>query len=162
MRPLALVPFLFALASCTSCTSMGGPPAPGQWTSDEITTASERILWEVTVLSLEKHGYPVGTGLDPATMMATSGWRNSMAPFRGEGYRNRAIIRYELVGENRYKIEVRVEHQVNMDITRPLDPRYAKWQPDEDDVAQAGVLLQRIKAWIGGDFDVGERPEPGS
>ncbi len=159
MKPVLLASLLLALASCLGTS---GSSNPELWQTGEVTTASERILWEVTVLSLEKHGFPVGTGVDPTTMEATSGWRYNLAPFRGQGFRQRAIVRYESIGPGRYRVHARVEHQVNMDITRPLDARYAKWEQAQDDPAQAGVLLQRIKAWIGGEFEVGERPLPGS
>ena len=80
MRCLLLAPLLFALVSCES-TGMSSSH-PEQWQTSEVTTASERVLWEVTVLSLEKQDFPMGTGVDPTTMEATSGWRNNLAPFR--------------------------------------------------------------------------------
>jgi hypothetical protein len=157
---MRLLPLLLVLV--TACTSTPGSGFPEQWQSSEITTASERILWEVTVLSLQKHDFPVGTGVDPTTMEAVTGWQNNLAPFRGQGYRQRAHVRYEVVGPQRYKVSVRIEHQLNMDVSRPLDARYAKWESGQDDVDQAGVILQRIKAWIGGEFDVGDESRPGS
>jgi hypothetical protein len=160
MKLLVLVPLLAGLLFCSSCASSGAFPA--EWQSDEIAVGSERILWEVTVLSLEKHGFPVGTGVDPTSMEAASGWSNNLAPFRGQGYRERALVRYEPAGQGRYKVEVRVEHQNNMDISRPLDARYAKWEPAADDKAKAAVVLQRIKSWIGAEFEVGAEREPGS
>lgn len=150
---------VLALCSCQAFTPSG---LPERWVGAELSVGSERILWEVTVLSLEKHGFPMGTGLDPAGMQGSSGWQNNLAPFRGQGYRERAHVRYQVLGPNRYNVEVRVENQANMDITRPLDARYAKWEPAEDDEEQARVILQRIRAWIGQSLDVGDRPRPGS
>jgi len=154
---------LLGLAVLSSCAVFQPPSRyPEEWRSGEVTTASERILWEVTVLSFEKADFPLGTGLDPTAMEAVSGWRNNLAPFRGQGFRDRAMVRAERVGPDRYRIDVRVEHQVNMDVSRPLDARYAKWEAAPDDVDLAGVLLQRIQAWVGGELEVGERPRPGS
>ena len=47
------------------------------------------------MLSLEKLGFPVGSGLDPATLTAVTGWQNSLAPFRGRGYRRQAEVHFE-------------------------------------------------------------------
>jgi len=152
---------LWALLLLCACSTTPDPAQEGDWVSDEITVVSERILWEVTVLSLQKHDFPIGSGVDPTTMRAVTGWRNDLAPFRGQGFRERAHVRYEAVGPNRYEIHVRVEHQRNMDITRPTDPRYAQWEPGEDDAVEAGVILQRIKAWIGETFEPGDRARPG-
>ena len=156
MNRATLCPFLLLCA----CAMTSSSEEQGSWVSDEISVVSERILWEVTVLSLQKHDFPIGSGVDPTTMRAVTGWRNDLAPFRGQGFRERAHVRYEGVGPGRYEIHVRVEHQKNMDITRPTDARYAKWEPGEDDTVEASVILQRIKAWIGQDFELGERLEP--
>jgi len=146
---------LCALLLLCACSTTPDPAEEGTWVSDDISVVSERILWEVTVLSLQKHDFPIGSGVDPTTMHAVTGWRNDLAPFRGQGFRERAHVRYEAAGEARYEIHVRVEHQRNMDITRPTDARYAQWEPGEDDVVEAGVILQRIKAWIGQGFEEG-------
>lgn len=150
---------VLALILCAACKSTP-PEDEGAWVSDELSVVSERILWEVTVLSLQKHDFPIGSGVDPTRMRATSGWRNDLAPFRGQGFRERAHVRYQAVGQTRYEIHVRVEHQVNMDIVRPMDARYAEWEPGEDDTIEAAVILQRIKAWIGEDFEMGDTLEP--
>jgi hypothetical protein len=151
---------LLALLLLGACATTSGSEDEGAWVSDEISVVSERILWEVTVLSLQKHDFPIGSGVDPTTMRAVTGWRNDLAPFRGQGFRERAHVRYEAAGPNRYEVHVRVEHQNNMDITRPTDARYAQWEPGQDDTVEAGVILQRIKAWIGEDFQVGDTLEP--
>ena len=151
---------LLTLLLLSACSTTPDPAKEGTWVSDEISVVSERILWEVTVLSLQKHDFPIGSGVDPTTMQAVTGWRNDLAPFRGQGFRERAHVRYEAAGKSRYEIHVRVEHQKNMDITRPTDARYAKWEPAEDDTVEASVILHRIKAWIGETFETGDRLEP--
>jgi len=139
-----------------ACALLAGAPAcksssefPPAWKEGELSVPSDRLLWEVTVFALESERFPVGSGLDPTTRVATSGWKHSLAPFRNQGWREQAQVRYELVAPGRYRVEVRVVRQTNDDMVRPLDLRYAKWKDGPDDEETAQVLLQRIKAWVG-------------
>ncbi|MCK6448677.1 MAG: hypothetical protein L6Q99_19970 [Planctomycetes bacterium] len=142
------------LAVCgASCKS--DLPAP-EWRDGEVTAASENVLWEVTVLALEKEGYPVGAGLDPSTGVALSGWKSSLAPFKGKGWRARAHVKYERTAPGRYRVDVRVEKELNQDLARPLDPSYAQWEPTADDAERAQVLLQRIRSYLGGEIEVAD------
>jgi len=123
---------------------------PESWHDDEISTGSERVLWEVTVMSFEKHGFPTGTGMDPSTRVAVSGWHYDLQPFRGQGWRERAHVLFEPLEGDRYRVRVRVERELNMDVVRPLDISYAKWKQAPDDDTEARLLMLRIKSWIGG------------
>jgi hypothetical protein len=145
-----LLPFLGAafLAGCSLT-----PKIDPEWVSDEFPATSERVLWQVTRMTLEKEGFPVGAGLDPSTVIATSGWRLDLAPFRGQGFREQAQVRFERLEPGRYKVEVRVRHEINQDIVRPLDPQYAEWEPAPDRTDRAHVLLQRIKSWMGTELE---------
>lgn len=127
-----------------------------QWRDGEVAAASENVLWEVTVIALEKEGYPVGAGLDPSKGVALSGWKTSLAPFKGKGWRARAHVQFERMAPGRYKVEVRVEKETNEDLVRPLDATYAEWKPAADDLERAGVLLQRIRSYLGGEIEVSE------
>ena len=90
----------------------------------------------------------MGSHLDPTTLTATSGWRNSLAPFKGKGRRERAEVRYSAIGPHLYKVEIRVEREINQDPVRPMDLSYAKWESAPDSQEAAMVLLQRIRSWI--------------
>jgi hypothetical protein len=125
-----------------------------EWSAGELSAPSERILWQVTVMALEKHKFPIGADIDPVAMEAISGWRNQLQPFRRQGYRERAHVRYSHVGGGDYEVEVRVEHEVNTELAKPLDLQYAKWEEAPDDTEEARVILQRIKAYMGGEFEV--------
>jgi len=128
---------------------------PPVWQTDQVATDSQRVLWEVTAMSFQKHGFPTGTGLDPATMVAISGWKYDLAPFRGQGFRERAHVTFEPLEEGVYAVELRVQHELNMDMVRPLDLSYAEWKAAPDNDMEAKLLLLRIKSWIGGGL-----PEP--
>jgi hypothetical protein len=142
---------LLAILALAGAACFSAPKHEEQWYPGEVTVASDRLLWEVTRFSLEKGGYPVGSGMDPTALVATSGWKTSLAPFRGKGWRERAQVRYQRVAPGRYRVEVRVEKQLNMDVIKPLDLRYAKWEPAPDNLEAARILLERIKAWVGAD-----------
>lgn len=151
MSPIHRLLLCLCLVWLASCTS--NRPEP-QWRAGEIGVASESVLWEVTVLAMEKEGFPVGAGLDPADGVAISGWKSSLAPFKGKGWRARAHVQYERLAPGRYRVEVRVEKEVNEDLARPLDPSYAQWEPAADDLERADVLLQRIRSYLGGEIEV--------
>ena len=138
-----------ALCACESQTKY--PPA---WKTDEVRVASERLLWEVTVFALDKEKFPVGSQMDPTTLTALSGWRNSLAPFRGKGRRERAEVRYEPLGPNLYRVMARVEREINDDYVQPMDLSYAKWESAPDNQEAALVLIQRIRSWIEPGFEM--------
>lgn len=143
---LCLLPFVGA------CQSK--PKYAPDWKKDVIEVPSDRLLWTVAVFALEKEGFPVGSELDPTTLTAVSGWRYSLAPFRGQGRRQRAELRFENLGPGRYSVQVRVQQDVNMDIVRPMDLTYADWEEAPDNPEAALILLQRIRSWVGPELEL--------
>lgn len=148
MSRLALV---LAFLACASLFSACATPRPGPaWVEDEVEAGSDRVLWEVTIIALEKTGFPVGSGIEPGKLTAVSGWKNQLDPFRGKGFRERCEIHYTRQPDpRRYKIGVRVERDRNMDILRPLDLTYADWEAQPDNQERARVVLRYIKALLG-------------
>jgi len=160
MKPAlsALLGFVGLLA-CALLQGCQSEPTPNYATST-VTASSERVLWQVTILALEKCGFPIGARLDPSTLTATSGWLISLAPFRGKGFRAQCEVHYTPKGPRDYDVQVRVRREKNMDIVQPLDLTYAQWEPDEDDVERAGVVLQYVKSLLGNEFSVGAKKKP--
>jgi hypothetical protein len=157
MRPARdLCLALMALAACQGMPQYVEP----QWTKAEVRVPSERVLFEVSVLALQQHRFPLGTDFDPAELEAVSGWKNDLAPFRNEGRRERAHLRFRPGKDDLYGVELRVEVEVNTDHVRPLDLSYAKWEPTADDVEEARILLQRIRAYIGEEIEIGPEQQP--
>lgn len=148
---MSRIALFLALFVCASFASGCATPRPGPvWVEDEVEAGSDRVLWEVTIIALEKTGFPVGSGIEPGTLVAVSGWKNQLDPFRGKGYRERCEIRYTRQPDTRrYKIGVRVERDRNMDIIRPLDLTYADWEAQADNAERARVVLRYIKALLG-------------
>ncbi len=153
-RPPARLPAVaLVLAALLGAPSLEGcassAPRP-EWTEGEVSASSVRLLWEVTRLVFEREGLPVvASGFDPKTRSVRSGWRIDLHPFRGEGFRERAEVGYEVLEDGRFRLRVRVERQTNQNIARPLDPQYADWEPAPDDVGRAQVILQSIAAMLG-------------
>lgn len=147
------------LLACALLQGCQSEPTPNYATST-VTASSERVLWQVTILALEKSGFPIGARLDPSTLTATSGWLISLAPFRGKGFRAQCEVHYTPKGPRDYDVQVRVRREKNMDIVQPLDLTYAQWEPDEDDIERAGVVLQYVKSLLGNEFAVGAKKKP--
>lgn len=144
---LVAIPFLcLALAGCQSLTEPSEPD--GQWATAEVQAGSERILLEVAVLSLERQSFPIGAGVDPEGLSITTGWKNHLAPFRGDGYRIQALIQSEPLGSGRFRVSVRVKKQINQSIAKPLDLSYAEWEWVEDDTDMARILLQHVRSYF--------------
>lgn len=142
VRALFVWPMLLLFLAAAGCKA----PAPTpQWASARVQSGNERLLFEVTELAFKKRGFPVGAGLDPAKLTASSGWRISLAPFKGKGRREQAVVQFSREKEpGRYKVEVRVRRERNEDIVRPMDLTYADWEADQDDLESARVVLQFI------------------
>ncbi|MEX1023436.1 MAG: hypothetical protein WD226_00035 [Planctomycetota bacterium] len=117
------------------------------WQRLEVDAPSDRILWKVTNMSLNKRGFPRGE-LDLAGMEIKSSWRNDMAPFRGQGYRTRAHIKMQPLEPGRWSVEARVMKQINQAMTRQLSTQDADWKWVPDDAAAARILLQHVRSLL--------------
>lgn len=146
---LATVLALWLCGFLGACNLFVQPKPPELWQESEVTASSERVLWEVTLLSLEKSGFPIGARVDPAKLHAISGWMISLAPFRGKGYREQCEVRYTPAGPRTWKVAVRVRREKNDDLVRPLDLTYAQWVPEPDNEERARIVLQYVKSMLG-------------
>lgn len=144
-----------ALALLGACNT--GPKYDPNWTMVEIDAPSENVLWAVAGQELQRMGFPLGAGADPKLLVMSSAWKTQLAPFKGEGFRQRAEVRFEPREGGRYSVEARVVKEINNDMLRPLDPSHAQWEEAPDDVDVAQVLLQRIQARLGAKLEVGDR-----
>ena len=150
MKPIFSL--VVGLALC-ACGSMGSKPI---WTEAEIPAASDRVLAEVTRMSMSKAGFPVVAEMDPQSKKITSGWDTDLAPFRGDGFRERSIVQFTPARPGRYTVQIRVQREVNMDIVRPLDLTYAKWEPDTDNEARGQRVMQYLMTMINEGFEVND------
>jgi hypothetical protein len=136
-------------AGCRSTTAAASRWGEGEWSEATLAAASDRVLWQVTLLSLEKAGFAPGTKMDPVELEARSAWRMSLAPFKGDGFREQAIVRYARLGQGRYDVGVRVRRERNDALDNPLDPARAKWVEEGDNVERARIVLQFVRSFLG-------------
>ena len=130
----------------TSCSSAPKEPEPAR-IQDFVVAPSERLLWDTTIQTLGRLGYPVGASADPNALTITTGWKNQLSPFQGDGFRNQAEVTMDFDPQRGgWDMEVRIKHQVNMALVRPLDPAYAEWEWRADDQWEAAIILQHIRA----------------
>lgn len=144
-------PTLLALLPL-ACSTTPKEPDP-VWQDDVVFAPSESLLWDATIQNLFNLGYPVGSEANPSTMEIVTGWKTKLAPYRGEGYRLKAEVRFTpseaegtggQAGLYGWDIQVRVARQENMAIVKPLDPSMAEWEWRPDDVVEAAILLRHI------------------
>jgi len=96
--------------------------------------------------------------LKPRTV--TTGWRESTAPFKGKGWREKATVQYAPVGGGRFEVRIRVERETNESL-RPLDPEYAKWKPAPDHPPSGQRVLQYVRSMLPEELEVGDEPNSG-
>lgn len=127
-----------------------------------VDAESERILWDALRLAVYNAKFPVGLGADPGTRMIRSGWKLDLAPFKGKGFRTRAIACYEpatgerkgvapsaaAVGLEAFDVTIRVEKETNESLS-PLNLDRADWTEAEDDLAAARGLMQTFHGLLG-------------
>jgi hypothetical protein len=132
----------------TGCSLAPREPDP-TWSVAEAVLPSRRLGLEMAAQAFESGGYQIGTGIDPKALSVASQWRTSLAPFRGKGNRKRAEARLTALEDGRYKLQVRVQCQANMNLSDPLDVGQAEWEWRPEDTVAADILLQKILALLG-------------
>jgi hypothetical protein len=130
-----------------------------RWHTIQVAAPSDRVLWQLTLVSLESQGYPRGAGNDPGARQLETGWKTDLQPFRGEGKRRRAIVRIRPLEPGQWELEARVRVESNENLVTPLDPQRAEWKPAADDATEAQVLLQHVRARLQPELEVGDRSE---
>ncbi len=139
------------LALCSACLS--APEAVPEWAESAVRAPTEQVLWDAALQALQKHDYPLGASFDRSAGYVVSGWKTSLAAFRGQGYREKACFEFARQKTGDYKVRVRVQRETNEDIVRPLDASYAVWETAPDDARAARILLQTIRSYLGTELD---------
>jgi len=155
-RPLALALLLLAQACVSVARQEELDRKQERWQKIQVEAPSDRVLWQLTLLSLEGQGYPRGAGNDPGARQLETGWKTDLQPFRGEGKRRRAFVRIHPLEPGQWELEARVRVESNENLVTPLDPQRAEWKAAADDPAEALVLLQHIRARLQPELEVGD------
>jgi hypothetical protein len=153
---LLALAFAWAGASCAALGLGDDGPEPA-WVERELTAPSENVVWQVVLQTLSRFNFPLGAGLQPDRLVAVSGWRNTLQPFKDAGYRMRATVEIEPCSESDFLVRVRVERQRNRSLVKPLDLRYAEWDSEPDDEREAAILAQHMRTYLDTELPVGPR-----
>ncbi len=149
------------LALCLfGCALFSSPASEPKWIEDTVEPPNEIILMQVTIHSLNKVGFPIGTGIEAGKLGGVTGWNTSPAPFKSEGYRERCYVEYKPLGGKRYQMRVRVERETNEDIMHPLDLSYAEWEPAPDNDVRAKLVVGQVKAFLNPEFKTTAKQDP--
>jgi hypothetical protein len=163
MRLSFVLAVVLACAAGAACDSVARREAraakEARWRELEVAAPSDRVLWQLVLLSLSNQGYPLGPGTDPGQREVESGWKTDLQPFRGEGKRARAVVRMTPLDKGRWTLSARVRIELNQNLVSPLDPVRAEWKPAPDDEAAALILLQHVQARLGPELEVRPRPK---
>ncbi|MGH7150546.1 MAG: hypothetical protein ACREIU_07605, partial [Planctomycetota bacterium] len=100
--------FLLAgIAALAGCQALGLSRPPERWQEVAVTGVGVDDLWTVVTTSLNQHDFR-RLEIDRAAGTGESGWDVSLHPYSGGGWRERAHVRVEPVGERRGKVGVRI------------------------------------------------------
>ncbi|HED66194.1 MAG TPA: hypothetical protein ENJ09_11640 [Planctomycetes bacterium] len=125
------------------CASTPSAPRP-KWQEVEVHAPSDRVLWKLTLLQVERLGFPLTSGLDPSAGEILTGWRTNLMPFRGQGDRRRLEVRLDAIEPGLWRVRAHVQRQRNMSLTSPLDPRRAEWEWAGDVDSEASIFLNHV------------------
>ncbi len=155
-RLLMLVGVFLLAPACTSVARQESLDSKeARWQTLEVAAPSDRVVWQLTLLSLQGQGFPLAGGSDLGARQVESGWKTDLQPFRGEGERRRAIVKMTPLGPGRWKLEGRVQCEHNQNLVAPLDAVRAEWKPAADDEAAAKILLRHIGSRLQPEFELG-------
>jgi hypothetical protein len=157
-RVLLLSIFLVACTSVARQEALDAKEA--RWQTLEVSAPSDRVVWQLTLLSLQSQGYPLAAGSDLGARQVESGWKTDLQPFRGAGQRRRATVKLSPLGPGHWKLEARVKCEHNLNLVSPLDPVRAEWEHAADDEASAKILLQHIRARLRPELELQPKPAP--
>ena len=150
---------LFLALGASACMSSGPREPSAVWREIELESPSDRLLWQIALLSADQAGFPLTGGLDPSSGVILTGWRTQLQPFSGKGNRKRAEIRMEPKGPRQWLVRTRVQKQINRSLVAPLDASRAEWEWAPEDSLAAEILLRHIVATINPALEVGEDPK---
>lgn len=141
-----LLPFLVALLGLLpGCQAGKGDPTGME--SGAFPAPDMGMVWEAAKEALRQQGFTADSSeSSEAQGLVVSRYKLSMAPFSGQGHRDKATVRIKAAPSRpAYWIaEVNVLRQPNMNMTEPSNPIAASW----GDPVRVGELENVIRARI--------------
>lgn len=118
-----------------------------QWQEAELECTSSKAMFELSALAMDKAGFSIGDGSDPAKSTLRSGWSTSTSPFKGRGFRDKAHVVFESLRPGWFLMKVRVERETNESF-RPLEPEHSDWEAAQDNPDSALRVIQYARSLL--------------
>jgi hypothetical protein len=144
MRPYAVLAFAACLAACQKADTRG-QVSRGFYSPDFDT------VWDVAERTMTRSRYiPDSEASSKETRTLVSRWENTMSPFSGRGYRERATLTFhEVPGQpSRWTVEANVTREANMAMVAPSNPIVAKWENPVRVPEKENLLTREIETFF--------------
>jgi hypothetical protein len=144
MRSLVLAALLLPLLPACQ---MGKPDTTGL-SSDGFPAPDKGMVYAAAVDALRQQGFTADSSASSDVQgVVTSRYKLNLAPFSGQGFREKATVRIHDLPEhpNHYRVEVNVLREVNKNITQPSNPVAAEWGPAERVQDIENLIKSRIE-----------------
>lgn len=169
-KPFSIARTLFAIffVGVTALGSTSCGVTTKKYPVERVLLAqNERDLWNSMRVAINSADYPVGAaGADPVNREIVTGWRETFAPFRKSSNRKRIIVKFspfkggiekakEALGVAQldsglevFDVSIRVQKDRNKSL-RSIDPQYADWTADDDDLKSAERVMMSLISYLG-------------
>lgn len=163
MRPLlASLCLLSALAACRSVDTTGQR-------SNGFAAPDRSMVYDAVLEALRQQGFtPDSSASSETAGVVISRHRLSMAPFSGQGYREKATMKIADVADHPgyFTVEANVLREYNDNIEQPSNPIVADWRkaervPEKENLLKSLVEMRFVAPGASTQFrqDRGLRPE---
>ena len=136
--------------TATACVAIDALPTADMYHYGEPVKV-ERFdgLWERSKAVLEREAFFID--LDQtrrSQLQVVTQWQTSLSPYRFEGKRRRAVVKFEQTEDEHWQVRVAVQQQKNGEIDEPMKSMAARWELDGSADARAEVILYKINAFF--------------
>jgi hypothetical protein len=138
---------LLALVGLSACQS-GGRADPAGMVSNSFPAPDKSLVYEAAADALRQQGMtPDSSVSSPDQGLLVSRHKLVMAPFSGQGHRDKATVRIQEdpARPSYYTVEVNVTREMNGNITEPSNPIAASWGNPERVTELENVIRARIE-----------------
>jgi hypothetical protein len=147
MKRSAWIPgALLLLAACQS----GGKTA-GVERTDGFPAPDREIVFDVAARTLRQQGFAIDVeNSSPETGVITTRWSTQLAPFSGQGQRDKATVYVRDVPghPNYYVVEANVVREINNEIVQPGNPIKAEWGNAKRVPEFERILVRQVESYF--------------
>ncbi len=139
---LVLVPLL--LGGCQS----GGKGDPAGLVSEGFPAPDKSLVFDAAMEAMRQQGFtPDSSASSEAQGLIVSRYKLVLAPFSGQGYRDKATIRIAEVPDrpSYYTVEANVLREPNNNLTQPSNPIAAEWGGATRVEEHENILRSRVE-----------------